>query len=62
MAAKSKGGGSMNFLPNFSVMKSITAGISLSGLKVLSISSLWKELNLFAISFGRDFLCGSGES
>lgn len=60
--AKSNGGGSMNLLPSYSVIKSKIAGMSLSGLSVLRIKSLWKELNLSAKSFGRGFLWGSVES
>lgn len=46
----------MNLLPSYSVIKSKIAGMSLSGLSVLRIKSLWKELNLSAKSFGRGFL------
>ena len=50
--ARSKGGGEMNFSPSSLTMYKVTAGMSLSGLMVLRMSSLSKEVKFYWMGSG----------
>lgn len=56
-AAKSKGGGSMNLWPRFSVTKSRKAASTLSGRKHRSTSSFWKRVMVLSNGSARGNSC-----